>query len=38
MPGYRAPRGELLELLVSAAGVFPGALLEAMIARMEAVR
>jgi hypothetical protein len=36
MPERRAPRGDLLEILVSAAGVFPGALLEALIARMEA--
>lgn len=38
MPERRAPRGELLELLVAAAGIFPGAVLEALIARLEAGR
>jgi hypothetical protein len=38
MPERRAPFGELMELLVGAAGVFPGAVLEALIARMEVAR
>ena len=38
MPERRALRGELLEILVGAAGVFPSTLLEALIARMEADR
>lgn len=37
MPERRAPWGEVLEVLVGAAGVFPGALLEALIARLELV-
>jgi hypothetical protein len=35
MPERHAPWGEVLELLVAAAGVFPGAVLEALIARLE---
>ncbi len=38
MPERRAPRGELLEILIGAAGVFPGAVLEALIARLEGGR
>jgi hypothetical protein len=38
MPDRRAPLGEILELLSGAAGLFPGAVLEALIARLEAVR
>lgn len=37
MPDHRAPMGELLELL-ALPGVFPGALLEALIGRLEVVR
>lgn len=38
MPERRAPWGELLEILIAGAGVFPGAMLEALIARMEGGR
>jgi hypothetical protein len=38
MPERRAQRGELLEILIGAAGIFPGAVLEALIARLEAGR
>lgn len=35
MPERHALRGDILEALLSAAGIFPGAMLEALIARME---
>ncbi len=35
MPERHALRGDILEALLSAAGLFPGAMLEALIARME---
>ncbi|KAF0115481.1 MAG: hypothetical protein FD150_1007 [Rhodobacteraceae bacterium] len=38
MPERRAPRGDLMEILIGAAGIFPGAVLEALIARLEAGR
>jgi hypothetical protein len=38
MPERRAPWGDLFELLVPAAGMFPGAVLEALIARLEVGR
>ena len=38
MSERRAPWGDLLELLVPAAGLFPGAVLEALIARLESGR
>ena len=36
MPEREALRGDLLDLLFSVNGVFPGPVLEALIARMEA--
>jgi hypothetical protein len=36
MSDRRAPRGDLVELLSSANGLFPASLLEALIARLEA--
>ena len=38
MPERLALRGEVLEILIGAAGVCPGAVLEALIARLEGVR
>jgi hypothetical protein len=38
MPERRAQRGEIMEVLLGAAGLFPGAVLEALIARLEAAR
>lgn len=38
MPERRAPLGEVLELLSAAAGMFPGPVLEALIARLEVRR
>lgn len=38
MPDPRAPWGYLLDLLGAAAGVFPEAVLESLIARLEAGR
>jgi hypothetical protein len=38
MPERRAPRGEFMELLIGAAGIFPGSVIEALIARLEAGR
>lgn len=38
MPERRARWGDLVEVLVPTAGVFPGAVLEALIARLEAGR
>jgi hypothetical protein len=38
MPERRALRGDIIELLLGAAGLFPGAALEALIARLEAGR
>lgn len=38
MPERQALRGDILELLFSAAGLFPGPALEALIARLEAGR
>lgn len=36
MPERHALRGDILDLLFSAAGLFPGPALEALIARLEA--
>jgi hypothetical protein len=38
MPERRALRGEVMEVLLGAAGLFPGAVLEALIARLEVGR
>ena len=38
MPERNALRGDILELLFSTAGLFPGPALEALIARLEAGR
>jgi hypothetical protein len=38
MPERHTLRGEFMELLLGAAGLFPGAVLEALIARLEAGR
>jgi hypothetical protein len=38
MPERSTPRGELMEILIGAAGIFPGAVIEALIARLEARR
>lgn len=38
MPERPAPWGDLQEILIAAAGAFPGTVLEALIARLEAGR